>query len=217
MIPTIEYLRARFDHFNGLVFAGRLDAPVILLCQASSFVAQYRLKDSQHQLRFSTSFNLSEEELDDTLIHEMIHYFISFNGLRDRSSHGPLFKALMQAINETHGRNITITRRTSRGEMAEARTAKKKWHVIAILHFSDGKLGVKVLPRVIPKIVAYYKDISSARNIKQVDLYLHNDPYFNLFPTSVGRRCHSITPSDIALHLKGAHTLEVKGSKVIQK
>lgn len=191
--------------------------PVITLCQVSSFVGQHRRDGERHILRFSTSFDLPEPVLEDTVIHEMIHYFISYNGLLDRTAHGPLFKAMMQSINENHGRNINISHKTSPGEMDSARSARKKWHVIAILHFRSGETGVKVLPRVVPKIIDYYNGMIVAPNIKSVDLYLHNDPYFNRFPTSVGRRCHAISPVDASQHLQGAHHLYVKGSKLIQQ
>ena len=227
MLPSIPYLRQKFSEFNQQIFNGRLPEPAITLCAVSSFVGQFKSKVRKgedgsrefydYQLRFSTSFNLPEAVLEDTLIHEMIHYFIAYNGLYDRSAHGPLFKSLMQSINEAHGRSITISHRTTGSEMAEAKSAKKKWHVIAILHFKSGEKGVKVLPRVIPRIIDYHKRVAVATNIRSVDLYLHNDPYFNRFPTSTGARCHSITPTEISLHLRGAHTLHVEGSKLIQR
>ena len=226
MKANIPFLREKFALFNARIFAGRLPEAPITLCEASSFVGQYKSKvrtspdghreNYDHQLRFSTSFNLSERELEDTLIHEMIHYFIAYNGLQDRSAHGPLFKALMQSVNEAHGRALTISHRSSPGQLAEAKEARKTWHVIAILHFTSGELGVKVRPRVIPKVIAYHRDISAAPNISSVDLYLHCNPFFNRFPTSTGRRCHSITAADATLHLTGAHTLKVKGDKLIQ-
>ena len=218
MTPTIPYIKERFAHFNSLIFAGRLPEVPVALCAVTSFVGQYRHSAGNHLLRFSTAFDLPERELEDTIIHEMIHYFIAYNGLTDRSAHGPLFKALMQSINENHGRAITISRRMSRGEMADARQAgAKKWHIIAILHFIGGQLGVKVLPRVVPKIIEYHKSISAAPNISRVDLYLHNDPFFNRFPTSTGRRCQAINPDEVDSHLKGAHTLKVKSGKLIQQ
>lgn len=223
---TAEWLRQRFVDFNRTMFGSRLPLPLISLCEVSSFVGQYKSKirvlpdgvreTYDHQLRFSTAFNLTEREIEDTLIHEMIHYFISYNGLQDRTTHGPLFKALMNSINETHGRAITVSHRATHSELAEAKSVKKKWHVIAILHFTTGETGVKVLPRVIPKIIAYHKTMASASNISKVDLYLHNDGFFNRYPTSVGRRCHLITPQEVQQHLAGAHTLRVSGSKLIQ-
>ena len=227
MKPTIEFLKSKFDRFNLQIFGGHLPEVPVSLCAVTSFVGQYKSKirilpdgrrePYDHQLRFSTAFDLSERELEDTVIHEMIHYFISYNGLTDRSIHGPLFKALMNSINENHGRAITISHRTTHSEMADAKSVKKKWHVVAILHFKSGELGVKVLPRVIPKIIDYYKGITSASNIRKVDFYLHNDGFFNRFPTSTGRRCHAITEAELRLHLDGAHILEVKGDKLIQR
>lgn len=218
MKPTVNYLQERFAHFNQRIFAGRLPDVPITLCAVSSFVAQYRNNAGRHLLRFSTAFDLPERELEDTVIHEMIHYFIAYNGLRDRSPHGPLFKALMQSINETHGRNITISRRMSHGELKEAKGASAaKWHVIAILHFSNGQLGVKVLPRVVPKVIDYFNRCSNAPNIRKVDLFLHNDPFFNRFPTSTGRSCQAISTEDVDTHLKGAHILKVEKGKLVQK
>lgn len=226
MKPDTDFLKKRFDHFNTLIFGGKLPDVPLTLCEVSSFVAQHKAhirhhSDGRreyygHQLRFSTLFDLPESELEDTLIHEMIHYFVAYHGLQDRSPHGPLFKALMTSINEAHGRNISISHRTTRGELTEARSARKKWHVVAILHFTTGELGVKVLPRVIPKILDYYRGITAANNISKVDLYLHNDPFFNRFPTSTGRRCQAITATDLRLHLQGAHTLRVEKGKLIQ-
>lgn len=227
MKPTIAFLKEKFNHFNRLIFGGRLPEATITLCEVSSFVGQYKSKvrtlpdgrrePYDHQLRFSTSFDLTQQELEDTIIHEMIHYFISYNGLHDRTAHGPLFKALMQSVNENHGRSIGISHKSTSKALDEAREAKKKWHVIAILQFTSGELGVKVLPRIIPKIIDYHRDISKASNIRKVSLYLHNDPFFNRFPTSVGRRCHAISPTDIDTHLKGAHILQIEKGKLIQK
>lgn len=215
--PTLEFLKAKFSEFNVRIFGGRLPEIPLALCEVSSFVGQYKRHGNSHLLRFSTAFDLSERELEDTIIHEMIHYFIAYNGLYDRSAHGPLFKAMMNSINEAHDRNITVSRRTTHGEMLDAKTAKKKWHVIAILHFSTGEKGVKVLPRVIPKILEYHRSLSAASNIRQIDLYLHNASWFNRFPTSVARRCHAITDVEIKEHLAGAHRLTVKGGKLIQQ
>lgn len=226
MKPTIPFLKEKFIRFNNAIFGGRLPEIPITLCDVSSFIGQYKSKirvnddgrreHYDHLLRFSAAFDLSERDLEDVVIHEMIHYFIAYNGLNDRTAHGPLFKALMQSVNENHGRNISVSHRTTRGQIEEAKSVKSKWHIIAILHFTSGQSGVKVLPRVIPKIIAYYRAISASTNISRVDLFLHNDPWFNRFPTSVGRRCQAITKEEIADHLKGAHTLLVKGNKLIQ-
>ena len=121
MKPTLPYLKEKFAHFNNLIFNGRLPEIPIFLCEVKTFVGQYKSKIKYHPdgrrehylhaLRFSTCFDLPERQLEDVIIHEMIHYFIAYNGLHDRSAHGPLFKALMKSVNETHGRSLTISLR----------------------------------------------------------------------------------------------------------
>lgn len=227
MKPTLQFLQQSFEKYNRKIFGGRLPEVNIGLCEATSFIGQYKSKvrtlpdgtrqHYDHQLKFSLSFDLAKDELEDTVIHEMIHFFIAWNELTDSSTHGHLFKALMRSINDTHGRHITISHRLSHSQLATARATKKKWHVIAILHFSSGEKGVKVLPRVIPKIIDYYNQIIAASNIEEVDLYLHCDPFFNRYPTSVSRRCQLITQEEIDSHIKGAHILEVRNGKLIQR
>lgn len=227
MKPTIPYIREKFSYFNTLIFGGRLPEVPVTLCTVTSFVGQYKSKIRNHPdgrkehydsvLRFSTAFDLSERELEDTIIHEMIHYFIAYNGLRDRTAHGPLFKAMMQSINEAHGRAISISHRSTRSEYAAAEASRTRWHVVAVMTLTDGRQGVKVLPRVVPKIIDYYKKVKAAPNVASISLHLTSDPFFNRYPTSAALHYHEITPSDTATHLVGAHRLEVKGSKLLQK
>lgn len=227
MRATIEFIKERYDYFNRHIFGGRLPDAPISLCQVTSFVGQFKSKVRNHPdgriehydwiLRFSTLFDLPERELEDTIIHEMIHFFIAYNGLHDRTAHGRLFKALMESINETHGRRIGISHRTTSHQMQEAAEAKKKWHVVAILTFRNGSMGVKVLPRVVPKIIEYHNKVAMAPNVRKIELYLHNDGFFNRFPTSAALRCHKITEEEAKNHLKGAHVLRVKGNKLEQR
>lgn len=226
MKPTARDIKEMFDEFNRKMFGGRLPEIPIALCSVTSFVGQFRSKlrklpDGGSEpydcvLRFSTAFDLERREIEDTVIHEMIHYFIAVNGLRDRTAHGPLFKALMASINENHGRNIRISRPTTREELETARTASSKWHVIAVIYFRKGDLGVKVLPRVVPKIIEYYRRVSGASNVEKVELFLHNDAFFNRYPTSTAMRCQSISAEEVAQHLGKAHRLRVEGKKLVQ-
>ena len=213
MTANLAFFKEKFAEFNRQIFAGRLPEPALTICDATSFVGQCRYDGKNFELRLSNAFDFSERQWEDVVIHEMIHYFLAYNGLIDSAPHGPLFKALMKSINEVHAREITVSRRSRPGEITNP---KKKWHVIAILHFTSGELGVKVLPRVLSKVLDYHSTTLAAPNISSIDLYLHNDPFFNRFPSSVARRCHLISPEDKAAHLKGAHILRVEGKNLIQ-
>ena len=99
MTPTVEYLEERFDTFNRMCFDGALPRIPIKLSRARTFVGRliYRpvrdwrgrvVRREDFVLRISTYFDLPEAEIEDTLIHEMIHYWIAWKGIKDTSSHG---------------------------------------------------------------------------------------------------------------------------------
>ena len=123
MIPTIPYIEEKFDEFNKLIFGGELPRIPIVLGSATRVVGAFSCKVRRNfwgkkeysdlKLRFSKKFDLPENELEDVIIHEMIHYYIHFKNLKDKSAHGPLFKNLMNQINKNFGRKISIRYRGS--------------------------------------------------------------------------------------------------------
>lgn len=132
MIPTIEYIQVRFDEFNVLFFNGSLPPLPIKLSNARSFLGKLCYKkqrrwlfgeyyNSNFVLRINTRMDLPQELVDDTILHEMIHYYIAVNQLRDARTHGPLFRREMKRINETGGRHISISYRPNAEQLAQLR------------------------------------------------------------------------------------------------
>ena len=118
MISTIPYIEAKFDEFNKLIFGGELPRIPIVLGRATRVVGAFSCKVRRNfwgkkeyfdlKLRFSKKFDLPENELEDVIIHEMIHYYIRFKGLKDEGSHGPIYVKIMNEINQKFGRNIRL-------------------------------------------------------------------------------------------------------------
>lgn len=167
-------------------------------------------------LRFNTSYDLPESVIEDTIIHEMIHYFILYNGLRDSSPHGQIFKAMMKSINTAYGRNLSISHRVTPEQRAAAKTVKKSWHVIAVISFRNGVTGFKVVPRVGAKIVDFYHRVSAVSGVRRIELFLHDDPFFNAYPVSFALSYHEIQESELRRYLEKAHRLTVSNGKIIQ-
>lgn len=227
MKATKEYVEKKFEEFDKQIFGGRLPKIPVLLGDASSYLGQCisdtrrlpdgRLEHTNFRLRINTRIDLEERELEDVIIHEMIHYFILLHGLGDSSAHGHLFKAMMRSINETHGRHISISHRFTDGRLQETHTQRKSWHVIARVDFSNGKTGVKVLPRVIQKVVRYYTAVKASRGVKSVSLFLSNNPFFNRYPNSASLNYHEIERALFDENIRGASILEVQGNKIVQR
>ena len=228
MFPTIQYVRERFDVFNRLMFNGRLPEVSFALSRSRSTLGQCvsridrhsdgRVEHSAFELRFSTCHDLEEPVLEDVIIHEMIHLFILCHGLVDTAPHGDIFKSVMNSLNAGFGRRISISHRADNGRPAPApATAKKRWHVIAAIHFRSGKTGIKVLPRVVPRILDFHDAASRAADVLRVDLYLHDNPFFDRYPTSTAMRYHLLEQTVLEQNLAGAHRLTPRGGRLIQE
>lgn len=194
MKPTTDFIARKFQQFNSQMFEGKLTMPPIQLSRARTFVGQCAAKKRRtllhgtklfdFRLKFSICFDLTEEEWEDTVIHEMIHYYIGVNGIKDTSAHGQVFRQMMETINQQFGRKLTISHKSTPEQKEQIYSAKKVWHVIALVYFADGRKGLKVLPRIRQRIEAYRTTMLRDKRITRIDLFMSNDPYFNRFPNS---------------------------------
>lgn len=224
MKATVEYIRQKFDEFNQTMFGGTLPVLPIRLSDAKGFLGkisfEYEEDENGNQietgfvLRINTRIDLEESVVEDTIIHEMIHYYIGYMQLEDTSDHGPVFQKMMSNINKKFGRHITISYKGSEKENEQMIDSRPKWHVIAIISTKDGRKGVKVLPRVIERVVTFNNDILKDTRISSVDLYMHNDPYFNRYPNSKSLRFNIVDETEFAPHLEGAKRLICENGKL---
>ena len=86
MKADIAYVQEKFREFNRRMFDGKLPELPISVTNAKSYlgVCLYRNRFKWNgkreyydfKLRISRRIDLSQDELDDTIIHEMIHYWI---------------------------------------------------------------------------------------------------------------------------------------------
>lgn len=194
MTPTIQFIEDKFREYNTQMFDGKLPMPAIQLSRARTFVGQCSAKKRRtllhgtklydFRLKFSILFDLPQQEWEDTIIHEMIHYHIGVNGLKDTSSHGRLFRQIMESINQQFQRHLTISHHSTPEQKEALYNSRRMWHVIALVHFSDGRKGLKVLPRIRQRIETYRSAMLRDPRISGIDLFMSDDPYFNRFPNS---------------------------------
>ena len=102
---------------------------------------------------------------------------VGINQLNDTSAHGQI----MDAINVRYGRHMTITHKVTKEQREQAYDKRQHWHVVAIVEFKNDKTGIKVLPRIVPRILNYYNKIGAINSVSQIKLYMSNDIFFNRF------------------------------------
>ena len=196
------------------MFAGKLPKLPIKLSRARSFLGVCAFKKRRtllgkvvrydFRLRISTHFDLPESEVEDTIIHEMIHYYIGVNQLEDTSTHGVLFRKMMNEINEKFGRHLTVSHKSTTEQKEQLVDTKVRWRIIAVVSFDDGRKGINVLPKVMPTIRKYYNNVRRAKGVAGVELYLSNNTYFSRYPSSGAFKVYFLESSVIAEQLSSA-------------
>ena len=226
MKATIPYIEQKFEEFNQQMFAGQLPKLPIELSDAKTFLGVCAFKTRKgkdgkkicydFKLRINTRIDLPEAEIEDTIIHEMIHYFIGYNQLEDASAHGPMFLHMMNSINAKYGRHLSVSYKVTKEQREQAIDAKQHWRVVAVVKFKDGRYGIKVLPRIQQRIVNYYTKVGSSKDVERVDLYMSNNVYFNRFPNSSVLNAHYVDIEEINKNMKGAEPLVFNPSQPTQ-
>ena len=226
MKPTIAYIQERFDQYNDRYFGGQLPPIPIRLSHAKGFLGKLtytrkptsslsnwlfgtnktKYQNANFTLRINVRIDLPEEVIEDTILHEMIHYYIAVNQWKDTSAHGQLFRQEMARINQAGNRHIAITHRLTEQEKLQSVVQKERY--FALITFADGKLGIKVVPQA--HIARWNKQalyrftarFMPAENVIQsIEWYKSSDPFFGRFPSSTALRISIIKdPHTIPLH-----------------
>lgn len=184
---TIDYLRQAFEHYNDLIFDGKLPVPKLKWSRAKTRLGQMackrkmswgRTKFYDFSISVSNYYKLTTEQIDDVLIHEMIHYTIAYTGLKDTSPHGIVFRGMMDKINRTFDRHITISMRTRNLQPRIAQQTKN--FLILAIEMKDGKYFLSsVNPSFARKLslsLARMHEIAHYAWYQSQDEYFHNMP-----------------------------------------
>lgn len=208
MTPTIEYIQTRFDEYNSLYFSGLLPPVPIRLSHAKGFLGKVTFtrrkqglfrgyRNENFVLRINVRIDLPEEVIEDTILHEMIHYYIAVNQLHDTSSHGRLFRQEMERINREGGRHITVSHRLSEAEQMQAVVKKKR--IVAVVSFTDGRTGIKIVPNQPPLIRLWHRRAMRHFPIQRIDWYTSDNTFFARYPSSVALRIYMVEASTLPL------------------
>ena len=132
MIADYNTMPQMFWECNRLYFENQLRTPEFGLMHScrtlGKFAFQWGEKSKPVKKRnmvilMSDYFDLDEASFRNIMVHEMIHYYLYLNDIKDgsafihflqffgfkKSYHGPEFMAMAQKLNEQYGLNVTIT------------------------------------------------------------------------------------------------------------
>ena len=132
MIADYNTMPHMFWECNRLYFGHQLRKPQFGLMHTFRYLGKFEyrwgekkkpVKKRYMAILMSDFFDFDEETFRNTMVHEMIHYYLYLNGTSDcsvfsrflrfvgfkNSDHGPEFMAMAQKLNEQYGLNITKT------------------------------------------------------------------------------------------------------------
>ncbi len=151
---TAKMLREWFVQFNAEYFENKLPLPQLTVSNARTQLGQFRCRRVRKGLfrgyeltgfaiKVSDYYQLSERDYQQTLLHEMIHYYIAITGVKDSSPHGRLFHQLAQHINEQGGWQITVSER--RRNLAVRQENARRQSLLLLLRTTDQRYYLSVV------------------------------------------------------------------------
>ncbi len=199
MKPTVEYIQTRFDEYNARFFNGSLPPIPIRLSHAKGFLGKVTYsrtrkgffggyENTGFVLRINVRIDLPEEQIEDTILHEMVHYYIAVNQWRDSSTHGRLFRREMERINREGGRHITISCRLTEAQRAQAIIHKVR--LVARISFADGRKGIKVVPDMENHRIRWERAAMRRFPIEHIEWVRSDDDFYARFPSSMAMRIY---------------------------
>lgn len=157
--------------------------------------------------------SMSEQELDDTILHEMIHYYILSNQMQDNSAHGILFRKEMERINCAFRRHITISRRYTDEELKDGLNDSRRMNVVAVIRLADNRWGMMVAART--RVQQLWNQLEHVSEVKQVLWFISDNSFFNKFPRRSTLKFHPMEVSDLLDKLNGARVLVRKRESIM--
>lgn len=136
MIANQKTMVHTFWDCNAKYFNNALPTPIFSTFNKTNILARFEYyknkKNSKKPIRnqiimFSDCFDFDEKDFIELMVHEMIHYYIAWNCIKDNAAHGKEFMKIANEIKDKYGLNIEKTKDASSFKMTENAPKKKKF------------------------------------------------------------------------------------------
>ena len=122
MIADYNTMLRMFRECNKMYFNKSLPTPKFVLMNKPNTLARFefnRNKKGKHSIKwqkiiFSDCYDFPEDVFRNLMVHELLHYFIAWNGIRDKKDHRKEFMKIDNELNETVKYDSTSFPRTEK-------------------------------------------------------------------------------------------------------
>lgn len=208
MVVTKDWMEEWFVRFDKEYFGGKLPVPELGLTRAKTRLGQLSFKRATRwgrtklydfKLSISTYYDMTDKQAKSVLLHEMIHYVIGYTGLKDTSSHGIVFRGMMDNLNRKYGWDIKVMTSTKDWKVSDAVKEKMEAkgpqvYLMLAIEMCDGKY---FLSRVNPSFARHMeRQLKSVREIRVYHWYTTQESYFADYPQVRSLRGRRISKAD---------------------
>lgn len=222
MIVTIGWMEEWFERFNHDYFDGKLPLPELGLTRAKTQLGQMSFKRATRwgrtklydfKISMSTYYDMTDRQAKSVLLHEMIHYIIGYTGLKDTSSHGIVFRGMMDNLNRKYGWEIKVMTSTKGWKVSEQVKEKKaakgpQTYLMLAIEMNDGR---HYLSRVNPSFAHRLQgQLVNVQEIRSHQWYTTMESYFEEYPQVRSLRGRRISKADFAKLLNVMTQVEIR-------
>ena len=122
MIANQDTMSNTFKECNEKYFNNSLPTPLFKTFNRVNTIARFEYYNNKKSSKkpitgqtifMSDCFIYPKKDFIDAMVHEMIHYYISWNKIKDNNPHGKIFMKIASEMNDKYGLNITIKKDAS--------------------------------------------------------------------------------------------------------
>lgn len=217
MKPTIDFLHEAFRRFNSEIFSDELPRILLQIGHARTAVGKMifrrhvkpdgSVSKTPEKIRISDYYDYEQPELEDILIHEMIHYYIAYRGIVDTSSHGEIFTRMMREINIRHRRNIEIksTQRSTDKLTTSGNLASPKY--IVVCKMTSGRTLIAAVAR--SRIGQICREMTDWDEVEDFQFRLCFNPIISRYPAVRSAKLYNVSQSRLEMLIQDSIPLEV--------
>ncbi len=201
MQVDVHWVRRNFQRFNADYFGGKLPEPRFVVGRARTRLGSCSWKRKtlhghssyfDFTIAISNYYDQEERDFQNVLLHEMIHLSIAHSGVKDSSSHGVLFRGMMERLNR-EGWDIQVSHSMKGvGKTAARQGSERRNRLVLAIETDDGRCFLSC----VNTHYAYRLDDMMRRstNLKRFAWYLSDDPWFDDKPVVRSLRGIVVSP-----------------------
>lgn len=223
MKASLAYIERKFKEYNELCFEGELKPLPFKLSNARTFLGQVAFMREKKPdgtwhyygfvFRINAKIDLPEEEVEDTILHEMIHYWILSNQMQDTAPHGEIFIKKMKEINVKFNRNLSVSHKVTKEE--HDKDTEVRQHLICVSRLRNGRRGITIATK--SRLFQLWDEISNFPHIAEWRWVVTTDPFFNRFPRASSLKIYPVNTDELEAHLKDAKEMVRRDNSIMIK